>query len=356
MRPVLRVSCLILCCGAGGAAFAEPSRGPAPTTYVAPPTCPSEAEFTKRLQARLVGPRGAERTRRAVEIRITAQTDGPFVGRLSLVGPDGGSTTKTLAARSCDELVDALSLVAALALQTDEAAANGGERATTPSAPASASADAHAEAPAPPSAPAPSARAAADVQAPTEAREANAHEDAAQEGRSLHLAVEVGGLAAVGVAPTVIIGGGLGVGWAPPVAGPFAPALGVGVVAGAAPDVVRSDGRASFVWLAVRLNACALRFDLGRGSTVRVCGLGDIGVVNARGSETVDPRSSSRGWLSLGASSQWEFPLSAAFAVVALAGAEAPLRRDRYAFGPADFYEVPVVIATGSVSVAAYFP
>src|SRR5579864_1380076 len=166
MRPVLRASCLILCCGVGGAALAEPNRGPAPLTYVAPPPCPSEAEFTKRLQARLVGPRGAERARRSLEVRISAQADGTFVGRLSLVVADGGSTTKTLAARSCDELVDALSLVGALALQTDEAAANGGERATVPSASPSASADARAEPPAPPSAPVASASAAAGAAAP----------------------------------------------------------------------------------------------------------------------------------------------------------------------------------------------
>lgn len=353
MRPVLRASCVIVGCGAAGAAFADPPRAAVSTTYVAPPACPTEAEFAKRLLARLVGPRGAERPRRSLVVRITGQADGQFVGRLSLVTAEGGSTTKTLAAHNCDELVDALSLVAALALQTDETAVSGGDLASAPSAASAAPAGARSAAPAPPGPPAASASATAAV--PREVQETRPGEGSENEDRSLRLALQLGGLAALGVAPNVLVGGGLGLDWAPLATGPFRPALGLGVVAAAAPDVVRSDGRASFVWLAARVNACALRFDFGRSAALRVCGLADIGVVNARGSDTVDPRSSSRGWLSLGVSSQAEFPLSERFALVALVGAEAPLRRDLYAFGPSDFFLVPLLIATGSMSVAAYF-
>ncbi len=49
-----------------------------------------------------------------------------------------------------------------------------------------------------------------------------------------------------------------------------------------------------------------------------------------------------------------EVPLGPAFALDPAIGIEAPLRRDRYAFGATDFFEVPALVATGGVSVVAY--
>jgi hypothetical protein len=50
----------------------------------------------------------------------------------------------------------------------------------------------------------------------------------------------------------------------------------------------------------------------------------------------------------------FEVPLGHAIAVLMAVGVGAPLRRDRYAFGSADFYQVPYVVGTGSLSIVAY--
>jgi hypothetical protein len=343
MRSVLRGLGMVALGGVAGRALAQPT--PPSMVYDAPPSCPAEAEFARRLRARLEASRAAERTQRTLTIHI-AQLDGQYVGRLALVEPDGRASAKTLSSRSCDELVNALSLVAALAVQSDDLAVAGNER-TDASAPApSASTDSREAQPpvVPPI-----------EQAPTRIAGGEGRKGAGEASHTSRFIVDLGGLAAAGLAPTVLFGGSLGVQWAVLGEGPWAPAVGVGAVAGAAPSVLTVSGRASFAWYAARLDACLVRLPIGRALLVRGCILGDIGVMNARGSDAIDPRSSSRGWLSLGAGSRLEVPFGPRFGLLVLAGVEAPLRRDRYAFGSADFYEVPVVIATGSLAATAYF-
>jgi hypothetical protein len=296
-------------------------RAQAPSlVYAGPASCPREEEFVRRLRAHLGASQQSDRTRRTLDVRL-ARADSQYVGRLSLVEPDGRSTTKTLTGRDCGELVDALSLVAALALQSDAAQTTGDQ----PPAPAPAE---------PP---------------------ASRHDRPREPTRRWRLGLELGGLVAAGPAPTVLLGGDLGFDWAVVTASPFSPALGLGIIAGAAPDVTRAGGKASFSWFAARVTACAVRFAVGQVLQIRGCFLGDVGLVNARGSDTALPESSSRGWFSLGASSQLEFPAGARFAVRLVAAAQAPLRRDRYAFGAVDFFEVPAVIATGSLAAVGYF-
>ena len=81
---------------------------------------------------------------------------------------------------------------------------------------------------------------------------------------------------------------------------------------------------------------------------------GDLGSLLARGDETVSPSSSSRAWASIGGAADLEVPLTARLALTAVVAVEAPLRRDRYAFGSSDFFEVPFLVAIGGVSLVAY--
>jgi hypothetical protein len=305
-----------------GAALAQPRAQAPSVAYVGPASCPSEAEFVVRLRARL-GSSETTDARSTLDVRI-AQEGRQYVGRLSLIDREGRSTTKELRGHGCDELVDALALVAALAVRTEGPAATAEER---PPPPPVAVAEPPRAEPRP-----------AERRAPAASR----------------FGVAAGGLVTTGVSPTVLLGGTLSIDWAWKPASAFGPALGLGVIAAAAPDVTRPGGRASFTFVAARVDACIARFALGAVLAVRGCLLADAGVVHARGSDTVAPGSSSREWLSLGASSQFEVPLTARLAIRLTAGVEAPLRRDRYAFGDADFFVVPPVIATGSLLVAGY--
>jgi hypothetical protein len=342
MRSVLRALGVIALAGVAGGALAQPP--PPSVTYDAPASCPSEANFMRRFLARLGASRAAQQGRRTLDVHI-AQGDGQYVGRLSLLESGGRSTAKTLSGRNCDELVEAMSLVAALALGADDVDVAGGERADA-SAPA-ASGPADPDQAKPPAAP---PRENVPPRATLDGRKSQA-----ENVRASRFTVELGGLAAAGPAPTVLFGGTLGVRWGLSGAGPWAPAFGLGVIAGAAPAVLTAGGRASFAWYAARLDACFVRLTIGVVFVGRGCVLGDIGVMNARGSDAIDAQSSSRGWLSVGVGSRLELPLSPRFGLLVLASVEAPLRRDRYAFGASDFYEVPAVIATGSLAAATYF-
>jgi hypothetical protein len=325
-------------------------------SYTAPPSCPVEADFVRRTAARLGASPGPQARTLTVHIAPATDssggrspsahaTDGPFLGRVTLTGADGRSTTKTLSARDCDDLVDALSLVAALALRSE------------PGKPVGETGDQPEAAPPAPPAPAaqPSAAPVAAAPAPAPPPEPDLASSALRDRTArTGFDIDLGGLVASGPAPEAVFAGTVGVGWAQD-RGFLSPAVGVGVAAGASPSVSESGGRASFAWLVARLEGCGVRVAIAGVMLVRGCLLGDFGWVNARGSDTDSPASSSRGWISLGASTRWELPLGPRFGVHLVAGVEAPLRRDRYAFGASDFFQVPAVMATASASAAAYF-
>jgi hypothetical protein len=171
---------------------------------------------------------------------------------------------------------------------------------------------------------------------------------------SSRIGLALGGLAAAGPAPRPLFGAALALHWMQLGAGPFAPALELGGAASLSPDAPEARGTASFAWLSARATAYLVQWPLGAGVVLRGGATGDFGVLLARGRNTPSPASSSRPWASLGVIAAIEVPLGARFAVQPGVALEAPLRRDLYAFGSTDFFEVPRVIATGSVSVVAY--
>jgi hypothetical protein len=363
----------------------------APTvSYRAPAACPVEETFLQRLRARLGTSRGAANPARTLDVQITA-SNGRYVGKLSLAEADGRTTTKTLEAVDCGELVDALSLVAALALAPDDVDGSGRNRSDTPStasaptpmtpppastpgpgppAPGSASAPTPASppvsaasapgptpTPVPPSAPGPTPAPAstpgpAAGSVPESA--SPALETATGSTAPSRLGLALGGHAAVGPAPRALFGAALSVHWVLTGAGVFAPALDIGGAASLSPDAPEAKGTASFAWLTARALVYLVQWPLGAGVVLRAGAAGNVGVLVARGHDTTSPATSARPWASLGAVAGVEVPLGSRFAVHPDVSLEAPLRRDRYAFGSSDFFEVPVVIATGSVSVVTY--
>ena len=165
----------------------------------------------------------------------------------------------------------------------------------------------------------------------------------------------LGGLATVGPAPNVLVGGALTLYRAWAGAGLFRPVLVLGGAASLSPDAPESKGTASFAWLTARAAVYLVQWPPGTGVVLRGGVAGDFGVLLARGHDTTSPAASSRPWASLGAIVGLEVPLGARFALHPALAIEAPLRRDRYAFGSTDFFEVPRAIAQGSLSVIAYF-
>jgi hypothetical protein len=168
------------------------------------------------------------------------------------------------------------------------------------------------------------------------------------------LGVALAAFAATGPAPTPLFGPALTLRLVWPAAGLLRPALELGGAASLSPDAAETKGTATFEWWTARAIAYLVQGSPGGGVVLRGGVAGDFGVLLARGSDTTSPATSSRPWASLGLAAGLEVPLGSHFAVLPAVAVEAPLRRDRYAFGSTDFFEAPRVIATGGVAIVAY--
>ncbi|MBV9949455.1 MAG: hypothetical protein JOZ69_21615 [Myxococcales bacterium] len=318
-----------------------------PIAYTAPPSCPSASDFATHMRARLQTPPGsgpaATDPRRSLDVHIASGNGAEYVGRVWLTRGDRRSATRTLTGHDCGDVVDALALIAALAVRSDVPTEADAPPAPAPPPAAQAVTSAGPRDPVDPAVlVAPAARGEVPAGAAPVRDEGGGH-------------VEAGGLVAVGPAPAAIIGGTLGAGWAWAPRGYFAPAVALSFGAGGSPSIVEAGGTATFSWFVVHGDACMLRARVGGVLRVRACVGADGGVLRAAGRDTVSPETSSRGWLSVGASTRLELPVGDRFGAHVMAGVEAPLRRDRFAFGDHDFFVVPFVVAVASASAAAYF-
>jgi hypothetical protein len=371
---VLAVACFSL--ALPHPAAARPPEAPG-ISYRAPPACPTQAAFLEHLRSRLGASQAAGGSGRGLDVQIIVSGDR-YVGRLSLIASDGRSTNKTLSDADCGELVDALALVAALALETDGVEHVVLDPGQTPAVPAPAPAPLPAPlAPPPPpaSSPAPaptappltrppasaptqvpapeSTPALAPVRAP-DSTPTPAVEASSTSMSGPRLGVALAGFAATGPAPTPLFGPALTLRLVWRAAGLLRPTLELGGAASFSLDAAEAKGTATFEWWTARAIAYLLQASPGGGVALRGGVAGDFGVLLARGSHTASPATSSRPWASLGLAAGLEVPLGSRVALLPAVAVEAPLRRDRYAFGSTDFFEVPRVIATGSVAIVAY--
>jgi hypothetical protein len=93
----------------GATASAEP-RSDAGLIWRAPAGCPTAAEVSSRIEQRLAGP--IEPVIHGIEVEITAGGPRGFVARVDLHGVGGASSVRVLTAASCDELTDAVAVIA----------------------------------------------------------------------------------------------------------------------------------------------------------------------------------------------------------------------------------------------------
>ena len=363
-------------------AAARPPEAPG-VSYRAPPACPTQAAFLEHLRSRLGASPAAGGSGRGLDVQIIVSGDR-YAGRLSLIAADGRSTNKTLSDADCGELVDALALVAALALETDGVEHVVPDPGHAPAVPAPAPAPSPAPAPPPPPlapppppasspAPAPTAPpltrppASAPTQVPApestpalapvpapDSTPTPALESSSTSMSGPRLGVALAGFAATGPAPTPLFGPALTLRLVWRAAGLLRPTLELGGAASFSLDAAEAKGTAAFEWWTARAIAYLLQASPGGGVVLRGGVAGDFGALLAHGSHTASPATSSRPWASLGLAAGLEVPIGSRFALLPAVAVEAPLRRDRYAFGSTDFFEVPGVIATGSVAIVAY--
>jgi len=329
---------LCLCGEARADGVAEPIR----VEYHAVPMCESGADFLSAVLARTSRVRRAASGERARTFRVTIRDAeaGKLSGAFSIVEPgepEEISAERTIIGESCPEVFNALSLFAALSVDS--------EALTT----ATESAD---PAPAPP---APQAtRAAVRVSAPAaEAPEKTRFQAA--------VGVDLGALNAGTGTALLLIEPFLEARMAPGRASrvSLAPTLRLAFSAVGGNTPSTSDGPAHLHWTTLRLEGCPAELDISRSFVVRPCVAFAGGALEASGETIAHPESHTLSWLTVGALLRLEWTPWRFLSFEASAGVDAPLRRDAFyfePFGPATFaYQAPLALGRASFGVALHF-
>jgi len=315
-------------------AGAAPSAESAHVAYDAPSGCPTGEQFVAEVQARtarvaVVLDPGVAPLRLAVSISVA---DGATSGRLQIDAGDG-ETVRTVAGDTCGEVVSALVLVAALAIDPN---------ATTMASPPAA--------PEPPPSPPP-----LPAQGALPPRDTRHLPDGSRErGRARRGAVGAGVAMVGGIAPAVLIGASAAVGITMRL-GPLSPVLRAGFAEASGGARGTSAPTASFTWNSATLEGCPHRFELSVLS-LEPCVRFEAGAVDAAGSNVVPTREVTRAWLAAGAVGRAEWTIAAPVFVELEAGARAPLVRVRYIFEPdSEYYRAPAVAGFASAGIGVHF-
>jgi hypothetical protein len=267
-----------------GALFVDVARAEPPTTpallleYAAPGNCPPAADFQARVKARTPLARFAdEDDARALKV-VVRPTGTAYAGHLSLVGRSGHISERDVEDTLCSDVVDALALITALAVDPNAQLA----ATASSAAPAPATTDSSAAEVIPlVEAPAPRSRPSIPKEAPSQRRR-----PVATPARPFPATFAVGGTFATmaGIAPDTLVGGGAFGAVESKSDRWLAPSLRLTLLAAENGAFATRD--ASFLLLAARLDVCPLR--LGRPElSLRPCVGADLGAVEAKGIDAV---------------------------------------------------------------------
>jgi hypothetical protein len=295
----------------------------------APAECIDEATFRARL-AKLEASRTKREPPRRISIRIVEEKGGVFAGRLSVEHADGRITARTVAADHCDDVVEALELVAAVALGLEQ----------------------HAVQPTPPP---------VLPKAVVEAREEGLDRPPAvgQEPRRWHVTggAHAGAIGALGrglaFAPSVSVGTMFdGRGW-------FAPSLELVGTWAEGTTIATALGSASLRLLDAALSGCPLRISLSDAVALRPCVEFHVGSIRATaaGPTLTGDTTASRPWMATGAFARAEWRVARSLLLDAQAGATFALLQERFYFTPATtISELPFVAGTFKVGARFAWP
>jgi hypothetical protein len=256
--------------------------------------------------------------------RLSASSQaGRAVGRLEIVAMDGTSTVREVTGKTCGEVLDALALVARIAIDPDQALDD--RDAPGPETPQDARArDARRER-------GPLDRPAEKDDTPRE-RPASSGDDVEKSRATWRFRFGMGAHASATtlVSPSVTPGFGVFADWA------GEPPTWLGLRAGlrlaASGEIQTGAGTARFLLMGGRLGACVPRLQLSNPwSVCPIAGI-EVGVLNARGTETSGARSAYRPWFALGAGLRLEWRVTAELFAELEGEGSAPVVRDRFVF------------------------
>jgi hypothetical protein len=246
-------------------------------------------------------------------------------GRLTVRNPEGRQTVREIEATDCNEAVDALALIVALAVNP---------RASASDAPPAAPVETEPIQPTPaPTASTPVAP--TRVPAPPSSLSVLPNDAPRWTFR--------GGVAAWGVgaiAPEPLFGARASAEFlhlaARVIAPSFRASLGYATHAG----FIVEGGTAHFGYAATNFEICPLRLPPAGPLVLRPCVVADVGLVFARGSDALQPRERTLPWADIGMGGRLEWMLGQTIGLELDAGCMFPVWRDRFLFGTRPFHRV----------------
>ncbi len=336
-------SALRLPCAFGQSAAREAVR----VSYRSEGLCPSGERFFADVRARTekIRPAAGDEPARTFKVEVI---EGPTESRgsLSIMASDGtASSPRTVRARTCADVVTALALVAALAMDPEartaplftDASAGGPEPPADRTAPPE---DAGADRNEPP----PRAMA-ADASAPTDARPATSDASRVLPSVPVETRVSFGGGAegssVLGLRPALTLAVGLDF----LRADVLSPAFTLRLTRSFRGTTSLATGAANVTFSAAAIEPCPLRFRLGDTLAVLPCARVAFGFVEAEGSSVTTPAKALRGWGDVGAHVRVSWAIAGPISLDVHGGARFPLFRDRFFVDQGTtLYEVPSAV------------
>lgn len=327
----------VLVWGAEAATAPLPREEPVRVAYDAPAVCPDERVFVDRIRRRTrhVQPILEKDAKRSIAVRIATDARGAK-GTIQVTSPQGDtSEERTVRSASCDEVVTALSLAAALTFDAEPASAS---REEVPGTPVGGE-------PPGPSSP-------AALSSPAVAKESAEPAPRGQPER-WRFAFGAHGGAHGGVAPKVAVAFPVFVEVRAPWSGHAAVRAAFARSLDATADNAEAGGH--FTWTAGLLDACPYAIERGPVA-LSPCVRFEAGAVEGEGTRVAQPRSEARTWLALGAVGRLRIEPVRHWFVELEGGARAPLMQDRFHAYGATLFRPPAVAWSTSAGIGVVLP
>jgi hypothetical protein len=303
---------------------------PVKLSYAAASGCADERGFFEQVAARTQRVRLADASEPATALLVSIrEVPGGLAGKLELRGDEGTTAAREVKAASCDQVVAALAIMAALAIDPD---------ASTEPLPKPRAAP-------PPSPPRPVVRPPPE---PIALEPAPALRSRWKVGVSLAVLSGVFSDPVLAVRPFVEL------------AREGQSRSGYTLRLSAArfqSKVVRSEGTGEFALNSARLEACPLHLRTWEPVWVSACPLLDAGWLEARGADVTPRQSLTRGWLAAGGTLRIQLRLLEILALEASGELFFPFVRDRFFVGSdATVHQTGAVGGGGAIGLGVFFP
>ncbi|MEZ4257717.1 MAG: hypothetical protein R3B36_01535 [Polyangiaceae bacterium] len=350
-------------------ARAQPSAEPVRLAYDAPADCPSSSAFFDEIAARTPKVRRPEagEEARTLRVRVTREGDA-YAGSLTIEQGASGTTPRRVGGSSCAEVVSALGLIAALAVDPEArtggaggdagaGAGGGGDAGAGWDAGAGAGGGAGAGAGGDAGAGAgggAGAGADADAGAGAGADAGAGAGGGVGERWRIGAGAQVGGTSAVEIAPTLRVHVALerdASGWAPAARLSFARTAGMRLEA--------SGVGALVVLSAARAEGCplALGLDGRQRLLLRPCAALDVGWIQGEGRDVSLPQTRTRPWLAAGLLGRMGWAAASWLVIEAQLGVISPFFRESFVLDArTEVYRAPVVTLEGGLGFSLRIP